>query len=309
MAACDFPQRVEAVRRFSRFYTGKIELLNEGLLKSPFSLAEGRVIYELAHREGTTASEISAVLAMDPGYLSRILSGFSKRGLILREPSEVDGRQSLLRLTEKGQDAFALLNARSRAQIEAMLMPLSPAEQNRLVEAMSAIQALLGEQPGPQVPFIIRPHQPGDLGWVVQRHGALYAAEYGWDERFEGLVASIVADFVQDFDPRRERCWIAEREGENVGSVFLVKQSETVGKLRLMLVEPRARCLGIGTRLVDECLRFARRVGYRKITLWTNSVLLSARRIYDRAGFRLVHEDPHHSFGHDLVGETWELEL
>ncbi|MFZ5824946.1 MAG: bifunctional helix-turn-helix transcriptional regulator/GNAT family N-acetyltransferase [Bacillota bacterium] len=309
MAYCDVPQRVEAVRRFSRFYTGKIELLNEGLLRSPFSLAEGRVIYELAHRERSTATELSAALSMDPGYLSRILSRFSRRGLVHREPSKADGRQSLLRLTEKGQDAFALLNARSRAQIEELLNPLSPAEQNRLVEAMATIEELLGEKPAPKVPYIIRPHQPGDLGWVVQRHGALYAAEYGWDERFEGLVASIVADFVGNFDPQRERCWIAEREGENVGSVFLVKQSETVGKLRLMLVEPKARGLGIGTRLVDECLRFARRVGYRKITLWTDSILLPARRLYARAGFCLVHEERHCSWGPDLVGETWELEL
>lgn len=309
MTCSDLPQRVEAFRHFSRFYTGKIELLNEGLLKSPFSLSEGRVLYELAHREKSTATELSGALGMDPGYLSRILTGFVGRGLIYKEPSEADGRQSILQLTEQGQEAFALLNARSRTQIEGMLSRLAPAEQGRLVEAMGVIQELLGDQPEPRVPYIIRPQQPGDLGWVVQRHGALYASEYGWDERFEGLVAGIVADFVRQFDPKRERCWIAERAGENVGSVFLVKQSDEVAKLRLMLVEPRARGLGIGTRLADECIRFARQAGYRRMTLWTNSILVTARRIYAQAGFRLVHEEPHHSFGHDLIGETWELEL
>ncbi len=309
MAKTDLSQRVEAVRRFNRFYTQQIGVLQEGLLRSPFSLTEARVIYELAHHEKTTATELGNELGLDAGYLSRILSGFKKRDLIDKQPSKSDGRQSILWLTEQGQEAFTMLNARSHNEIEAMLNELSTEDQKRLVEAMLVIEGLLGAQPEHKVPYLLRPHQPGDMGWVVHRHGVLYAEEYGWDEQFEALVAGIVAKFIQNYDPKRERCWIAEKEGENVGSVFLVKQSDTVAKLRLLLVEPKARGLGIGTRLVDECIRFARRAGYRKITLWTNNVLLAARHIYEKAGFRLVHEEPHHSFGHDLIGETWELEL
>lgn len=309
MAKTDLSQRVEAVRRFNRFYTQQIGVLQEGLLRSPFSLTEARVIYELAHHEKTTATELGNELGLDAGYLSRILSSFKKRGLIDKQPSKSDGRQSILWLTEQGQEAFAMLNVRSHNEIEAMLNELSTEDQKRLVEAMLVIERSLGAQPEHKVPYLLRPHQPGDTGWVVHRHGVLYAEEYGWDEQFEALVADIVAKFIQNYDPKRERCWIAEKGGENVGSVFLVKQSDTVAKLRLLLVEPKARGLGIGTRLVDECIRFARRAGYRKITLWTNNVLLAARHIYEKAGFRPVHEEPHHSFGHDLIGETWELEL
>lgn len=309
MITSDVSQRVEAVRRFNRFYTQQIGVLTEKLLSSPFSLTEARVIYELAHHEQTTATELGNELGLDAGYLSRILRSFKKRGLIDKQPCETDGRQSILRLTEQGQDAFATLNARSHNQIEAMLNELSTEDQNRLVEAMRAIEGLLGAQPEHKVPYILRPHQPGDMGWVVNRHGVLYAEEYGWDEQFEALVASIVAEFIPDYQPKRERCWMAEMNGEIVGSVFLVKKSDTVAKLRLLLVEPKARGLGIGTRLVDECVRFARQVGYGKIMLWTNNVLLAARSIYEKVGFRLVHEEPHHSFGHDLIGETWELEL
>jgi DNA-binding MarR family transcriptional regulator len=309
MATTDFSQCVEAVRRFNRFYTKQIGVLQEGFLKSPFSLAEARVIYEFAHHEKTTATELSNELGLDAGYLSRILRGFKKRGLINKKPSETDGRQSMLWLTEKGQDAFASLNARSRNEIGAMLGSLSIADQNRLVKAMHTIEGLLGAQPEHKVPYLLRPHQPGDMGWVVHRHGVLYSEEYKWDEQFEALVAGIVAKFIQQYDPKRERCWIVEMDGEIVGSVFLVKESETVAKLRLLLVEPKVRELGIGSRLVNECVQFARRVGYRKIILWTNNVLQSARHIYEKAGFRLVHEEPHHSFGHDLIGETWELEL
>jgi N-acetylglutamate synthase-like GNAT family acetyltransferase len=215
----------------------------------------------------------------------------------------------LLWLTEHGREVFAPLDARARDQISTMLGVLSESDQRRLVEAMRTVEGLLGARSEPKIPYVLRPHRPGDMGWVVYRHGVLYAQEYGWDERFEALVASIVAKFIDHFDPKRERCWIAEREGEVVGSVFLVKESETVAKLRLLLVEPKARGLGIGSHLVDECVRFARSVGYRKVTLWTNSVLLAARHIYEKAGFRLVNEEPHHSFGHDLVGETWDLEL
>ncbi|HEV8441074.1 MAG TPA: bifunctional helix-turn-helix transcriptional regulator/GNAT family N-acetyltransferase [Methylomirabilota bacterium] len=297
------------MRRFNRFYTQRIGVLQEGLLGSPFSLAQGRVLYELAHRDTPTASELGRDLGLDAGYLSRIVRGFEKRGLLKRTPSKADGRQHLLSLTARGRAAFAPLDARSRDEIGAMLGRLSTAEQNRLTEAMRAIETLLGAPPEPKVPYILRPHRPGDMGWVVHRHGALYAQEYGWDERFEALVAGIVAKFIEHYDARRERCWIADKDGESVGSVFLVKRSKTEAKLRLLLVEPKARGLGIGGRLVDECVRFARLAGYRKITLWTNSVLRSARRIYQAAGFRLVHRERHESFGHDLVGETWELKL
>ncbi len=303
------PAQVEAMRRFSRFYTRQIGVLGEKLLRSPFSLAEGRILYELAHQEKTTATELAGELGLDRGYVSRILDGFRKRGLIVKEPSPTDGRQTFLRLTKPGQDAFAAINAQSRHQIAAMLEGLSPTDQKCLIEAMGTVERLLGVRPERKVPYLLRPHQPGDMGWVVHRHGALYAEEYGWDEQFEGLVAGIVAKFIQHYDPKRERCWIAEKEGEIVGSVFLVRKSKTVAKLRLLLVEPRARGLGIGTRLTDECERFARQVGYRKIVLWTNSILHAARHIYEKAGYRLVRRDPHHSFGHDLIGETWELKL
>ena len=309
MSDTGFHQSVEAVRRFNRFYTQQLGVLHEGLLSSPFSLAEVRVLYELAHRESPTASELATDLALDAGYMSRILRSFKKRGLIARKPSESDGRRSHLSLTKKGQHTFAPLNIRAQEEVGAMLSKLTPADQNRLVEAIHTIERLLGAQPENKVPYIIRPHQPGDMGWIVHRHGALYAQEYGWDEHFEALVAEIVANFIRHYDPKWERCWIAETDREVVGSVFLVKRSKTVGQLRLLLVEPKARGLGIGARLVDECLRFARQVGYRKVTLWTNDVLHAARHIYEKAGFHLVHEAPHHSFGHDLVEQTWELKL
>ncbi|MDQ3923973.1 MAG: helix-turn-helix domain-containing GNAT family N-acetyltransferase [Actinomycetota bacterium] len=309
MVESDFDRRVGAVRRFNRFWTRQIGVLQDGYLESPFSLTEVRVLYEFAHREETTASELSKELGLDAGYLSRILRGFEERGLIGKKSSEADGRRSILWLTEQGREAFATLDTRSHDEVGVMLGGLSPAEQGRLVEAMRTIEGLLSYQPELKVPYLLRPHQPGDMGWIVHRHGVLYAREYGWDERFEALIAEIVAEFIQQYDPKRERCWIAERDGEIVGSVFLVKQSEEVGKLRLLLVEPSARGLGIGRRLVQECVRFAKQAGYGKITLWTNDVLRAARRIYEEAGFRIVHEEPHHSFGHDLVGQTWELEL
>ncbi len=309
MTDIDFDQRVEAVRCFNRFYTKRIGVLHEGLLRSPFSLTEARVLYELAHREKPTATELGKELGLDAGYLSRILRGFKKRGLIDKKPSEADGRQSLLWLTEQGQQDFATLNARSRDEIGAMLGNLPAVEQRRLIEAIRAIEGLLGAPPEQKAPYLLRPHQPGDMGWVVHRHGVLYAQEYGYDEQFEALVAEIVAKFIKQYDPKRERCWIAEKDGENIGSVFLVKESDAVARLRLFLVEPKARGLGIGKRLVSECARFARQVGYKKITLWTQSELHAARRIYENAGFRLVHQERHHSFGRDLIGETWELTL
>jgi DNA-binding MarR family transcriptional regulator/N-acetylglutamate synthase-like GNAT family acetyltransferase len=309
MSGEDFDRRVGVVRRFNRFWTRQIGVLGEGYLESPFSLTEVRVLYELAHREETTASELGEELGLDAGYLSRLLRGFEKHGLIHKRPSEADGRRRLLRLSARGREAFAPLDARSRNDIGAMLGGMSIAGQERLVGAMRAIEGLLSVRPEPVVPYLLRSHWPGDMGWVVHRHGVLYASEYGWDERFEALVAEIVAQFIRQYDPRLERCWIAERDGEIVGCVFLVRESEEIAKLRLLLVEPKARGLGIGSRLVEVCIRFARQAGYRKITLWTNDVLHSARRIYEAMGFRLVHEQPHHSFGRDLVGQTWELML
>ena len=300
---------VAAVRQFNRFYTQKIGVLHEGFLRTPFSLTEGRVLYELAHRDNTTASAIASDLGLDAGYLSRILSAFARQRLVVRSSSDSDGRKSILRLTGKGQKAFARLNSESRHEIAGMLASLNAADQAKLLAAMRAIEALLAAAPERGSTFVLRAPEAGDMGWVVQRHGVLYAREYGWDERFEALAARIVADFVQRFDAKRERCWIAERENENVGSVFLVKKSKTVAKLRLLLVEPTARGLGIGNRLVEECIAFARAAGYKKLVLWTNDVLHAARRIYIAHGFRLVKEEKHNSFGHDLVGQFWELEL
>jgi DNA-binding MarR family transcriptional regulator/N-acetylglutamate synthase-like GNAT family acetyltransferase len=302
-------QRIAAVRRFTRFYTRQIGVLREGLHASPFSLAEARVLYELANRPAPTAADIARDLGLDAGYLSRILRGFMQRGFLARARSREDGRQSHLSLTPAGRDAFAPLDRGSHDEIAAMLAPLSEGARARLIEAMVTVERLLGERPADAPPYLLRPHQEGDMGWVVSRHGALYAQEYRWTMEFEALVAEIVAAFIKNFDARRERCWIAEIDGAPVGSVFLVKQSNEIAKLRLLLVEPQARGLGIGARLVAECIRFARLCGYRTLTLWTNDVLVAARRIYQAAGFRLVAEEKHHSFGHDLVGQNWELDL
>lgn len=308
-AAAEIRQRAQAVRAFNRFYTRQIGLLHKGYLKSPFSLTETRILYEIAHRDKTTATELGQELDLDAGYLSRILLRFEKRGLMARKVAERDARQSLLSLTKAGHKAFAPLEARAREEVAAMLGKLPAAEQNRLVEAMQTIARILGAPREGRAAYLLRPHRPGDIGWVIHRHGALYAEEYGWDESFEALVAEIGAKFVQNFDPKRERCWIAERDGAIVGSVFLVKQSEEVAKLRLLLVEPAARGLGIGQRLVDECIRFARQARYKTITLWTQDVLAAAQHIYRKAGFRLVRSEPHHSFGFDMAAQTWELTL
>jgi len=309
MEEADLERRVAAIRRFNRFYTKQIGVLRGGLLKSPFSLTEVRVLYELAHREAPTATELGQELGLDAGYLSRILSGLARRRLVQKTTSEADGRQSLLSLTKQGREAFAALDVRASDEIRAMLKDVAAPEQGRLVEAMHTIEGVLGAAPEKRAPYLLRPPQPGDMGWVIHRHGALYAQEYGWDERFEALVAGIVANFAHHHDPKRERCWIAEKDGAIVGSVFLVERRKTVGQLRLLLVEPSARGLGIGQRLVGECIRFARQVGYRKVVLWTNDVLHAARRIYEKAGFRLVHQQPNDSFGHDLVEQDWELTL
>jgi DNA-binding MarR family transcriptional regulator/GNAT superfamily N-acetyltransferase len=309
MSGHSLDHHVGAVRRFNRSYTRRIGVLRDDFLKSPYSLAEARVLYELAHRQKPTAGEIAAELGLDHGYLSRILRGFNERGLIIKTPSPDDRRQSLLSLTVKGRMAFAPLDQRSQDDVAAMLGKLSSADQDRLVAAMGTIEQVLGETPSPLVSYILRPPRPGDMGWIVSRHGALYGEEYGWDERLEALTAEIVAAFVRNQDPKRERCWIAERDGENVGSVFLVRETDDVARLRLLLVEPSARGLGIGARLVEETLRFAREARYRTVTLWTHSVLAAARHIYERAGFRLMETNKHNEFGRTLVGETWKLDL
>lgn len=297
------------VRRFNRFYTARIGALSEGLLDSPFSLSEARVIYELAQHETTTASELSAILGLDAGYLSRILAKLKGRGVLGKRPSPHDGRQSILWLSDEGRAEYEKLNASSQQEVRKLLEGLCVEDRRNLIEAMQTIERLLGEAPDGRAPYMLRQQEAGDMGWIVHRHGALYAEEYHWNEGFEGLVAGIVADFMKDYDPKWDRCWIAEKNGENVGCVLLARESSLLAKLRLLLVEPKARGLGIGSRLVDECVRFARRVGYEKLQLWTNSVLVEARHIYESAGFQLVEEEPHHSFGHDLVGEAWELVL
>jgi DNA-binding MarR family transcriptional regulator/N-acetylglutamate synthase-like GNAT family acetyltransferase len=278
-------------------------------LHSRYSLTEARVLFELANREDLTPSDLSRELGLDPGYLSRTLARLEEQGLVTRSRSELDGRRRILSLTPAGEDAFALLDGRSREEVTEMLSELSEGNQRRLLEAMRTIEEILDRDFKFSEPFVLRSHEPGDMGWVVQRHGALYFREYSWDESFEALVARIVAGFVEGFDPAKERCWIAEMGGERVGCVFLVKASDAVAKLRLLLVEPEARGLGLGNRLVEECIRFARNRGYEKLTLWTNSVLDAARHIYEEHGFVLVDEEEHNSFGHDLVGQTWELAL
>lgn len=303
---------VEAVRSFNRFYTKTIGVLHEGLLSSRFSLTEVRVLYELAHRETATASQLCIELGLDPGYLSRLLRGLAGRKLVEKARSTKDGRQSLLRLTAAGQQEFEKLNAQQNQEVTALLQTLPSAKQELLVTSLRTAQQLLEDSAASSAEdsYILRSYHPGDLGWVVHRHGAVYAKEEHYDEHFEGLVAGIVADFVENFDSKRERCWIAEKDGEIAGFVFLVKKSETVCKLRLLLVEPWARGLGIGARLISECVRFARQTGYKKMMLWTQSDLLAARHLYRKAGFELVASELHDSWGRkDLVSETWELRL
>jgi len=311
--------RAAAVRSFNRFYTRRIGVLQEGLVDSGFTLTESRLLWEFAHRPQATASELARALDLDPGYLSRLLRSLRERGLLQASPSASDARQSQLSLTEAGRRAFAPLDSGSQRQVQALLDGLGEQSQQQLLQAMDTLQRLLDDEPARQArqPVLLRPHRPGDIGWVVARHGALYAAEYQWDIRFEAMVARIAADFIERFDAAREACWIAEREGANLGCVFLVQARdeatqqpiEGVAQLRMLLVEPAARGLGLGRRLVGECERFARAAGYRRITLWTNGNLLAARALYAAAGYRLVASEPHHSFGHDLVGETWMLDL
>jgi DNA-binding MarR family transcriptional regulator/GNAT superfamily N-acetyltransferase len=300
---------VFAIREFSRFYTSKIGALDEHLLDSEFSLAEARVIYELAHSGPVRASELTRSLNLDPGYLSRLIAKLHRGKFVERTPSETDGRRIDLTLTDKGRRAFNVIDQRSSEQASKLLSPLTPREQIELTDALRKVREKLGDRASTSLSYSLRPHRPGDMGWIVHRHGALYAEEYGWDETFEALVAEVAAEFIRNFDGKRERAWIAESGDAIMGAVLLVKDDEETAKLRLLYVEPQARGLGIGRKLVDECTRFARAAGYRKIVLWTNSVLLAARRLYEGAGYHLVKSEPHRSFGKDLVGETWELQL
>jgi DNA-binding MarR family transcriptional regulator/GNAT superfamily N-acetyltransferase len=305
----DSDDQIAAVRAFNRFYTRKLGVLDQQLLKSPFSLSEARVLYELAHREDLSAKEIGIELGLDAGYLSRIVQNFDENGLITRKPLPSDRRQYRLGLTAKGRQAFAKLERSSQDDVGAMLAALPRGASRKLIGAMALIERLLGASRDSSPPAMLRGPRPGDMGWVVQSHGALYASEYGFDSSFEGLVAEIAAKYLASFDASRERCWIAELDGAQVGSVFLVRHTDDIAKLRLLLVDPAGRGQGLGQKLVAECVAFARQCGYRKITLWTQSILVGARRIYQDAGFVLVATEPHRSFGQSLIGETWELNL
>ena len=299
---------VDDVRRFNRFYTRVLGLLRPDLAGSAFGLTEARVLFELAHRDDVAAADLRRDLDLDAGYLSRILSGFTENGFVAREKSETDARRQVVRLTDDGRRAFDELDRLQAGAIATMLAPLDDGQRAELVTSMGRIRRTLGDEPQSRG-LVLRPPAPGDLGWVVERHGFRYAADYGWDTTFEALVARIVAEFAERGDIKREAAWIAELDGERVGCVFCTAADADTAQLRLLIVEPSARGSGVGTRLVDECLRFAKRAGYRRITLWTNDVLVSARRIYERAGFRCDRREPHHSFGNDLVGEYWSRDL
>lgn len=311
MDNAELDARISAVRGFNRFYTRQIGLLRKSYLDVPFTLGEMRVLYEIGNAKKASASDIAAALGLDAGYLSRMLATFEKRGLVARARSKADGRRSELTLTAQGRRTFHLLDRRSHAEVRALLADLPDPAQARLVAAMQGIETLIGGAPrtNGKRPYILRAPRPGDYGWIIARHAALYAQEYGWGGRFEGMCAQIVADFANNNDPKRERCWIAELDGENAGSIMLVKDTADVARIRMLLVEPTARGLGIGVRLVDECLALARKARYRKVTLWTHSVLTAARNIYQRAGFKLVATEKHKSWGKPVVGETWDLEL
>jgi DNA-binding MarR family transcriptional regulator/GNAT superfamily N-acetyltransferase len=291
--------RPETVRAFNRFYTRQIHILQEGILDSPLSLTEARVLFELANRKETTATDLTTELSLDPGYLSRILDAFVRKGYVKKQSSPGDRRQRHLSLTAKGRKAFDSLDAKSHQEAAAMLAKLPEPDQSKLMFSMKSIENIL--DPKPPAPYSLRTHRPGDIGWITHRHGVLYQQEYGWDEKFEALVAGIAQKFIENFNPEHERCWIAEQDGNIIGSVMLVKKTNAIAKLRLLYVEPTARGLGLGSRLVQECIRFAREKNYRKITLWTNSMLLAARRIYQREGFQLISTEG------DF--ETWDLNL
>jgi DNA-binding MarR family transcriptional regulator/GNAT superfamily N-acetyltransferase len=308
MAESGIHKQVNAIRAFNRFYTRKIGVL-DGMASSPFSLAEARVLYELENRRQPTATDIRKELGLDAGYMSRMLRNFERRKLVTRERSKTDERQRFLSLTSKGRSAFAPLDARSNRDVAAMLEDLSPTEREQLVDSVHSVRRLLGDIAEAKTSYLLRSHQPGDMGWIVHRQAILYADEYGWDGTYEALAADIVAQFIKNYDPKREHAWVAEKDGERVGAVFVAKGSDQIVRLRLLHVERQARGLGIGTRLVEECIRFARQAGYQKMTLWTQSILLGARHIYKKAGFEVVQEEKHRSFGKDLTAETWELNL
>ena len=310
-SAPEMDHAIAAYRRFNRFYTRIIGLLGDKLLKDGRSLTEARVLYELGGAGRTSASEIAAELSLDPGYLSRILTKLEKQKLLTRTASTTDARHVVLRLTRKGKATFAGLDRFSSGQAREALSRLTPGQCSSVIRSMQTVHDLLNTHAPAGSPLVLRTHRPGDMGWVVGRNGAVYAQDYGWDETFEALVARITADFITGFDPRRERCWIAERNGERLGCIFLVRhpEREGVAKLRMLFVEPAARGLGLGKALVAECIAFARSCGYKRMTLWTQSILHAAHHIYEQAGFQLVTEEPHHSFGADLIGQTWELEL
>jgi DNA-binding MarR family transcriptional regulator/GNAT superfamily N-acetyltransferase len=309
-ASTGIDTRIAAVRRFSRFYSRRLGMLQDAFLQSAFSLAEARVLYELAQRDKPTATEVAEALGIDRGYLSRILRGFGDRDLVRKTSSRADGRRTLLSLTARGRRAFTAINQRSQDDVGAMLGAMPASDQARVVAAMGAIEQLIGETPdGARPPCVLHPPRAGDMGWVVARHAVLYGQEYGWGAKFEGLCAEIVAQMVARYDPARDRHMIADIDGEPVGSAFVVKDSDETARLRLLLVEPKARGLGVGKRLVDECVAFARAAGYRKMTLWTHSVLLAARGIYRKAGFMKIAEERHAEWGVAVVGETWEMGL
>jgi DNA-binding MarR family transcriptional regulator/ribosomal protein S18 acetylase RimI-like enzyme len=327
MAMSVSAEQIERVRAFNRDYTRRIGVLSEGLLESPYSLTQVRVMYEIAHRGGITAAELADDLDLDRGYLSRLLKGFEAKKLLAKTASPEDGRRQHLRLTAAGRRVFEPLERRSQEQVGEMLTALDDERRRAVLAAMDVIQTSFGggqpengskeggnekaavAKPDPGAELTLRAHHPGDMGWVVQRHGEIYHREYGWNEEFEALVAEIAAEFVRKLEPARERCWIAERDGKRLGCIFLVAKDNNTAKLRLLLVEPAARGLGVGRSLVTECVRFARQAGYKKIVLWTQQNLTAARHLYRNAGFQRTAEEPHHSFGYDLVGETWELEL
>jgi DNA-binding MarR family transcriptional regulator/GNAT superfamily N-acetyltransferase len=309
MSQNDFDGQIAAVRAFNRFYTRKLGVLDQHLMKSPYSLSEARVLYELAHREELSAKEIGIELGLDAGYLSRMVQSFDEAGLITRTPLASDRRQYQLALTAKGREAQAKLERSSQDEVGAMLAKLSATDARRLTEAMATIENLLEPPERARPSFLLRSHRVGDMGWVISRQSIAYADEYGWDISYEALVAEICAQFIKNYDPAREHCWIAEADGKPLGSVFLVRASDKVAKLRLLLVEKEARGLGIGRALVEQCVRSAREKGFKRMTLWTQSILVAARSIYRDTGFTLVKAEPHHSFGHDLIGETWERDL
>jgi len=308
MAGQSLDAPIAAVRHFNRFYTRRIGVVTDRMLGSTFSLTEARVLYELAHRDRPTAGEIGATLGLDAGYLSRMLKDFARRGLVTRTPSARDGRARHLALTAAGRRAFAPLDRGSQRAVAEMLRPLRDDGRRELLAAMSTIERLLGDE-APSKPITVRQHRPGDIGWIIGTHARVYADEYGWDASFETLMVKIMAPFLRQHDPARERCWIAQLDGEPVGCVALIRQSDRVAKLRVFLVTRAARGRGAGKALIAECLRFARATGYHKVVLWTQKGLDAARHLYEAAGFKLAREEPHHSWGKDHIGQYWELKL